>query len=1639
MNADAWLGLFKSFDGGRTWRSTLLPGYPQDISAEGLASPIKGRQAGTDPVVRAGTNGLFYYAGLAFDRGADAPSAIFVARFIDRNDREEGDSIAYLGTRIVDADPGTRFLDKTALAVDIPRSTATCTIDAPTEDGLQASQVIPAGPVYVAYSAFTETGGQETSQILFARSIDCGQTWSTPKNLSAGHILNQNAQIAVDPATGAVYVSWRRFQFGTQGPGILVVKSVDGGGTFGKPVLVAPLSPFDQGTTATSFRTNSFQAMTVDSAGRVYIAWPERGFATQRPDRLTGDARIVVSTSANGSAWSIRRAIETGGLGHQIMPALTFHGGKLRLLYYGLREDVSQLFGPYVDEAPILAAPDPKPKRHTIDVYIAQAAPGPSPNFVITRLSDYAFGSLEAGAPIQQLQFNPPNLPLFRQGAVPFLGDYIDLAPAPMFVQGSDGSWIYNMASTASPISHGVWADNRDVRAPADGNWTNYTPVVSDSLGTQSLFDPTLPVPPCAVGQTGMRNQNIYTAKVTEGLFVGSPGNTKPLGLIQRAFVVIVENASNVVRSYRLNILEQPPGGEASFAQFTETAGLITQLDVSVPPLSTVARSVYVTSSEPDARVPVAVTEIAAPGSGPLPDGLSGLVVLNADPTNPRIQNPRIQNPRIQNPDILAAEAYNPAFTTAILAPSIQGPRIQNPTIQDPSILDPSVQIPRIQNDAIANPGIIDASVQAPRIQNASIQDPAIQNPRIQNSDLVSGAIQDTTWVLTNDGNTTATYAIKLVSNGAVPDGITTQLVLHKTYQTPGADDCTLALQPHTVVVANIPDPEFTDPSELTNPRIQNPRIQNATLSLAPGESANVTIRVVDPNRFDATTFDAGAAMTPAAVAHSVNTEDVAQGITEPRVAVPLTITSAGATSGAPGAFYSQALQTFGASGGTTWSISEGTLPPGLSIDPLTGTISGTPTTPGNYVFTVQSVDASGNIDTQTLSIAIDPPLPAGFSRLWNGADANWSNPINWSPRGVPTAVDSVFISAAALIMPRLTSNITLVDLVVEPGATLDTSGFTVTLTGNVDAGNTIIGTGTVILTGAGVTARGTFPNLTIAGDVTVVGPLSVIGRLSLSSGARLDLNGIAVAATGQLVTSTPTGLAPVIAGAGTSLTVGGVNVNGLTLDRVLLTIDGGLLTRFDNVRFLNYAPEDVQLTINHPGLATPFSMNGLAYFVTPTTGRYIQANDTVGDGQALVVDVSASLPGDGSSRSATAGGAVVNWLFNPNDASIAVAQWVSPSPAIAGSPLTYTIVIANGGPATATNVVLTDTLPAGVTFVSAAAGQGSCQTTGGTVTCALGSIPSGGTVVVTIVVVPAASGSLTNGIAATASESDPTSADNSQAISTPVVQPAEAADLSIAVVDSADPVSPGAPFTYTLTVNNSGPSAATGVTVTDVLPAALTASTATSTQGSCTIVGQVVTCAVGALATGGQAVVTLTVTATGSGLVTNTASVVAAQADPNAANNSASEPTMVVSSGGCPVPSFSGPQILPTSSAVFNVLSGDLNGDGAVDLVATQTNTTSVPLGNGAGGFGPVTPVAAGVEGVLADFNNDQKLDLAVKAVGGGAQVLLGDGAGAFGAPVTYRLPRRSYRIYVAVISTTTDDPTSSSPSSIPTRSTSC
>ena len=788
QTGDAWIGVYKSFDGGQTWRSRLLPGFPQDESAEGSTSPLKNGKyrAGADVVVRSGTNGMFYLTGLAFDRIADTPSAIFLSTFVDNNNNEAGDTIQYRGTRIVAASPGgpsAAFIDKPWLAVDVPRAGAlTCSV---------GGQVFAGGNVYVSYTAFYDD--ETRSQVMFTRSQDCGQTWSMPIPLSDGATRDQGASIAVDPASGTVYVSWRRAPKGSGTGQILVSKSTDGGATFPPSGLVAEISPFDQGSSLYSFRTISYPTMTVDSAGRVYIAWAEAGLGRN------GEARIVIATSTDGLVWTRPGLVEPSPLpvrqgldyayGHQLMPSLTYGGGKLMLVFYDTRlshmvgrlqclvcqgnplarnevefagnlvpvpteSGLSLVFNSFISDQKLS-------RRQTIDVRAGIADPGPAPVFAITQVSEYLFGSPDTdkdAKPIVQLRFNPPDLPLFATGSRAFLGDYIDVASAPPFVPINVGTRVTWRANTSeAPVYHAAWTDNRDVRPPPDGKWETYTPPAYLPPGP-SVFDPTQSRPACIPDRTGMRNQNIYSSRITTGVIAGSPGNNKTLGSIERAFVVFVQNPTDAIKTYRLSIsaASQAGGGSASFVQSRALAGgaPLYTLDVQVAPRSSASRSVFVNSPVPHPQIPIQVTEITGVQGSPITGAPRATVLLNPDLTNPDLTNPDLTNPDLTNPDIRNAEVYNPDLTN----PDLTNPDLTNPDLTNPDLTNPDLTNPDLTNPDLTNPDLTNPDLTNPDLTNYEVRNPDLTNPDLTNPDLTNRAMTDATWKLVNKGNTAASY-----------------------------------------------------------------------------------------------------------------------------------------------------------------------------------------------------------------------------------------------------------------------------------------------------------------------------------------------------------------------------------------------------------------------------------------------------------------------------------------------------------------------------------------------------------------------------------------------------------------------------------------------------------------------------------------------------------------------------------------------------------------------------------------------------------------------------------------------------------------------------------------------------------------
>ena len=140
-------------------------------------------------------------------------------------------------------------------------------------------------------------------------------------------------------------------------------------------------------------------------------------------------------------------------------------------------------------------------------------------------------------------------------------------------------------------------------------------------------------------------------------------------------------------------------------------------------------------------------------------------------------------------------------------------------------------------------------------------------------------------------------------------------------------------------------------------------------------------------------------------------------------------------------------------------------------------------------------------------------------------------------------------------------------------------------------------------------------------------------------------------------------------------------------------------------------------------------------------------------------------------------GGAAVPPPGPPGTANLGLERTVTPNPAGTGQEVTITDTVTNGGPAPATGVVLTETLPEGVDFVSATPSQGICTLNGRVVTCTLGTIPPGGSATARIVVRTRSTGefTLTGSVTSAVPDLDPSN--NQRTTQLRVVDDAGAAD----------------------------------------------------------------------------------------------------------------------------------------------------------------------------------------------------------------------------------------------------------------------
>jgi uncharacterized repeat protein (TIGR01451 family) len=144
---------------------------------------------------------------------------------------------------------------------------------------------------------------------------------------------------------------------------------------------------------------------------------------------------------------------------------------------------------------------------------------------------------------------------------------------------------------------------------------------------------------------------------------------------------------------------------------------------------------------------------------------------------------------------------------------------------------------------------------------------------------------------------------------------------------------------------------------------------------------------------------------------------------------------------------------------------------------------------------------------------------------------------------------------------------------------------------------------------------------------------------------------------------------------------------------------------------------------------------------------------------------ITAVYSGDSNYLGSTSG--TLNQVINPLT-NLAVTMGGATS-VKTGKNVTYTIKVTNKGPSTATGVVLTDILPAGVSLVSTSSTPGTVQVVGNTISVLLGTLLSGTTATITIVVTTSTPGTVTNTASAAGNETDPTSTNNTDTVITTV------------------------------------------------------------------------------------------------------------------------------------------------------------------------------------------------------------------------------------------------------------------------------
>jgi hypothetical protein len=287
--ADGYSGTYFSNDGGQTWAG--VSSDPQNLGTliPGVTRLTGGQyDAGGDPALAFDSQGNVYYAGLGFNR-TSAPNTVAV----NKGTFDGSGQLTWgMPTFINQTTAPSTINDKEWIAADWHASSAF------------------RDRVYVSWTRFLFNpikGSYVQSPIFFAFSSDGGQTFSAPQNIS-GNVLYDQGSRPIVAYDGTVYVIFEGATRLSTLDSTYIVKSTDGGATFGKPVKVAELQdviPLEN----TAFRVNSFPAGAAAPNGDLYVAWSTLmsnagGLCPTRTNTNCHSSTVYSKSTNGGATWT---------------------------------------------------------------------------------------------------------------------------------------------------------------------------------------------------------------------------------------------------------------------------------------------------------------------------------------------------------------------------------------------------------------------------------------------------------------------------------------------------------------------------------------------------------------------------------------------------------------------------------------------------------------------------------------------------------------------------------------------------------------------------------------------------------------------------------------------------------------------------------------------------------------------------------------------------------------------------------------------------------------------------------------------------------------------------------------------------------------------------------------------------------------------------------------------------------------------------------------------------------------------------------------------------------------------------------------------------------------------------------------